>query len=225
MPSQTNGIKNQTFNPDCHKITVYCKRLDRALDKVARNNALLFTTRRQDVIGVTIVRYSLPLISRVKHVDTKGHRFRVTGVGDSRYLPIDYGKVGSKGFSGVCWSLDIKFQQGCVTTTKYSDAYLYTYPRFEQYPLIDFANDAPPEPVVVDNVLLRQVGVFMNDFHPEIFKNYEFQYHEDIDSIPQLICNPRNSPSRLSQILKDHFNVIVQAGRESAVIKQLPSTK
>ena len=170
------------------------------------------------------MRYSLPLISRVKHVDEKGHKFRVTGVGEGRYLPIDYGKVGSKGFSGVCWSLDIKFQHRCATTTIYSDAYLYSYPRFEQYLLNDFANDAPVEPTVVDNILLRQVGVFMNDMHPSVARSYEFQYHEDIDSIPQLVCNPRNSPSRLAQILKDHFDIVVPTGRESVTIKQLPST-
>lgn len=224
MRNRTSGTNGTKFNPDCHQITVYCKRLDRALEKLSRGNTIVFTSNFKDSSKVLIVRYSLPLIHRVKYVDDKGHKFRVAGIGDGRYLPISYGEVGSRGCSGVCWTAECAFFQGCTVTTKYSDSYLYTYPRFEQYPLLDFADDKlSVEANVVDQVILRNVGIFVRNLNPVVHWNYEIQYHDVIDSVPQLLADPKKSPARTAQIFKDYFNVVVETGRESVVVKELPN--
>ena len=221
MRNQKPGSAINKFDPNCHEITVFCKRIDRALERIANNNTLLFVARREETTNVMIVRYALPLIRRVKHVDDKGHKFRVTGVGDGRYMPLEYGEVGSRGFSGVCWSLDVKFRQGCVSTVDYSDSYLYSYPRYEQYPLLDFAEDHNVLDQLVDNIILRNVGIFVKDLHPSVHTESFLRYDEGIDAIPPLFTNPKNSVARQSQILKDHFNIQVGVGQESAVNKQL----
>lgn len=223
MQNQTTGTNTRTFDPGCHQITVFCKRIDRALDRIARANTLLFTTHSDYGYGAVIIRYALPLIRRVKFIDDKGHKFRVTGKDDSRYMPISYGEVGSKGLSGICWTAEVRIHNSGVVTTEYTDKYLYSYPRLTQYPLIDFSKDHDVDLKLQSELLLRNAGIFIDTLHDSVEFDTELQYKEDIDSIPQLLANPRNSAKRVAQILRDHFNADVGVDLVSTVIDHLPN--
>ena len=185
--------------PPSQETDRWCKRVDRALDKVKSNNMLVATRFTPAGAVITLIRYDMSNARRVTQQAGTYSKSRIVPSSSGWSIPIDYGQLGMANNVGVSWFMTVKL--GCSSIPK------CTFIR-DAFPCVD--TGVPMEQgVVVSDTMTSKLVQSVSRYAPDILESAEIKlaYVETPDILPALLTTPSIDCARAAQVLIDHVGL------------------
>lgn len=187
--------------PKSQVTDIWCKRIDRALDKLRDNNLLVSTKQTSDSLRVTIIRYDMSEARRTTSSVGTYTKSRVVPLIDGWAVPVDCGTLMGNNI-GIMWLLSVNLR--------------YMQPVRCMYIRDTFNSTDTRIPIQGDDKIL---DVLINRMLGSVSQYSEYLTPGDItlvsaeapDALPAILTVPNIDCARAIMALEDHLGLGVPA--------------